>query len=120
MTCKMTRTQLLLVLCTISQGLQVIHLYNKERNNLVKYLQVKEYFPTQNYKLRGLGVVSEIQTLRQNLKLDQLKHKVQKEMDEEKRAKEEEQEERRRIYEKYLLAFQGRSSVLNDFHTNRF
>jgi hypothetical protein len=28
--------------------------------------------------------------------------------------------ERRQIYERYLLKFQGATSVLRDFHTNRF
>jgi hypothetical protein len=32
----------------------------------------------------------------------------------------EEYEKRRRIYKEYLLPYQGGSSVLSDFHTNRF
>jgi hypothetical protein len=32
----------------------------------------------------------------------------------------EETEKRRRIYEKYLLEYQGGSSILRDFNTNRF
>jgi len=78
-----------------------------------------QHIPIARAKLRGFGVDShllDIYEMRQKLKKVLLKY------ENERRNKEmfEETEKRRRIYEKYLLEYQGGSSILRDFNTNRF
>jgi len=69
--------------------------------------------------LRGFGVdfnLLDVYEMRQKLKKLLLKHEL------ERKNKEisDENAKRRRIYEKYLLEYQGGSNFLRDFHTNRF
>ncbi len=78
---------------------------------------------SKRYALRKLGIkfggLAEMQfaeTLQQkiNLELENLEQIMRNE------KKLIEEAKRRRVYEKYLLKFQGASSVLRDFHTNLF
>ena len=75
--------------------------------------------PVARAKLRGFGVdfnSLDIYDMRQTIKKLLLKYEL------ERKNKEisEENAQRRRIYEKYLLGYQGGSSILRDFNTNRF
>jgi hypothetical protein len=80
--------------------------------------QIKQT-PVARAKLRGFGVdfnLLDVYEMRQKLKKLLLKHEL------ERKNKEisDENAKRRRIYEKYLLEYQGGSNFLRDFHTNRF
>ena len=75
--------------------------------------------PMARAKLRGFGFdfnLLDIYEMRQKLKRLLLKHEL------ERKNKEisEENAKRSRIYVKYLLGYQGGSSILRDFNTNRF
>ena len=70
-------------------------------------------------KLRGFGLglhLLDVYEMRHKLK----KVTVQREVERKNKEISEENAKRRRIYEKYLLAFQGNSNILRDFQTNRF
>ena len=78
-----------------------------------------KHVPIDRAKLRGFGVdfnSLDIYDMRQTIKKLLLKYEL------ERKNKEisEENAQRRRIYEKYLLGYQGGSSILRDFNTNRF
>jgi len=74
------------------------------------------------------GVFEQLRRFRVKVNLfqmaDKIFHNYKKQKEdgetERKRLEKEEEEKRRRIYEKHLLTYQGGSSFLRDFHTNRF
>ena len=75
-------------------------------------------------KLRRFGIF-QMKKIREWLVSYEFQQQLQKEIkrkEAEKKAQEilKKEAERRRIFKKYLLKSQGGSSVLRDFHTNRF
>ncbi len=80
--------------------------------------QISKRYPLRKFGIK-FGELEQIQfaeTLEQNINLEL--ENLEQIMRMEKKLLEE--AGRRRIYEKYLLKYQQGSSVLKDFHTNRF
>ena len=122
----MEKVLVFLFFSTISLAYQIKGIYSKNQTSSDEHHSPDER-PRLLYELRRLDLLN-VRTIRDWLrdwKSYEMRQQIQKEMQrteierkEQERLKKE--AERKQIFEKYLLASQGGSSVLRDFHTNRF
>ena len=107
----MAKTLILLILLTIIGETLIQRIYCKEPR---EYSQ-----PRHRQKFNIISVPKELEEAYEILiRIQEEIRKQRLAIEYEKKLKEE--TKRRRIYEKHLLAYQGGSNVLKDFHTNQF